>query len=176
MIDLAQPPWPCRYTQWPAVKMVFLPINAPVPKKRLPLCAWIARWQMRLHGNWFVVVICLRSSVPMMTSSCSNCCTTAASSKNASSALSAPPRRGRRLPIERSSCRTRGDSCSESVRRLYEGLQSFLSIKRMEARRRKASALWLRFSQSLARRRHRPSQPMVRSTIQRLGRTTKPLA
>jgi len=64
----------------------------------------------------------------------------------------------------------------ESVRRLHEGLQSFLSIRRMEARRRKASALWLRFSQSFARRRQRPSQPMVRSTIQRLGRTTNPLA
>jgi hypothetical protein len=63
----------------------------------------------------------------------------------------------------------------ESVRRLHEGLHSFLSIRRMEARRRKASALWSRFSQSLARRRQRPSQPMVRSTIQRLGRTTKPL-
>src|SRR5579863_8835444 len=49
---------------------------------------------------------------------------------------------------------------SESVRRLYEGLQSFLSMRRMEARRRKASALWLRFFQSLARRRQRPSQPI----------------
>jgi transposase len=29
----------------------------------------------------------------------------------------------------------------ESVRRLHEGLQSFLSIRRIEARRRKASAL-----------------------------------
>ena len=41
----------------------------------------------------------------------------------------------------------------------------------MEARRRKARALRLRFSQSLARRRQRLSQPMVRSTIQRLGST-----
>jgi hypothetical protein len=65
---------------------------------------------------------------------------------------------------------------SESVRRLYEGIQSFLSIRRMDARRMNASALWLRFSQSLANRRQRPNQPMVRSTIQRLGRTTKPLA
>jgi hypothetical protein len=64
----------------------------------------------------------------------------------------------------------------ESVPRLHAGLQSFLSISRMEARRRKASALWLRFSQSLARRRQRPSQAIVRSTIHRLGRTTKPLA
>src|SRR5476649_1474541 len=35
----------------------------------------------------------------------------------------------------------------------------------MDARRMNASALWLRFSQSLASRRQRPSQPMVRSTI-----------
>ena len=41
----------------------------------------------------------------------------------------------------------------ESVRRLHEGLQSFLSMRQMEARRRKASALRLRFSQSLASRR-----------------------
>jgi drug/metabolite transporter (DMT)-like permease len=65
---------------------------------------------------------------------------------------------------------------SESVRRLHEGLQSFLSMRRMDARRRKASALWLRFSQSLASLRQRLSQPMERSTIQRLGSTTKPLA
>src|SRR5258708_6212898 len=57
----------------------------------------------------------------------------------------------------------------ESVRRLHEELQSFLSISRIEARCRNASALWLRFSQSLASRRQRLSQPMVRSTIQRLG-------
>ena len=44
----------------------------------------------------------------------------------------------------------------------------------MEARRRKASALWLRFSQSLASLRHRLSQAIVRSTNQRFGRTTKP--
>src|SRR6184192_954634 len=46
----------------------------------------------------------------------------------------------------------------------------------MKARRRKASALRLRFSQSLASLRQRLSQTRVRSTIQRLGRTTKPLA
>src|SRR6185312_17520973 len=63
-----------------------------------------------------------------------------------------------------------------SVRILHEGLQSLRSIRRIEVRRRKASALWLRFSQSLARRRHRLSQAMDRSTIQRLGSTTKPLA
>src|SRR3954452_3306757 len=63
-----------------------------------------------------------------------------------------------------------------SVRQLHEGLQSLRSMRRMEARRRNASALWLRFSQSRARRRHRLSHAMVRSTIQRLGSTTKPLA
>ena len=45
----------------------------------------------------------------------------------------------------------------------------------MEASLRKARALRLRFSQSLASRRQRFSQAMVRSTIQRLGSTTKPL-
>ena len=64
----------------------------------------------------------------------------------------------------------------ESVRRLYEGLQSFRSMRRMEASLRKPSALRLRFSQSLASRRQRLSQAMERSTIQRLGSTTKPLA
>ena len=42
----------------------------------------------------------------------------------------------------------------------------------MEAQRRKASALRFRHSQSLASRRQRLSQAMVRSTIQRLGSTT----
>ena len=56
------------------------------------------------------------------------------------------------------------------------GLQSFRSIRRIEARRRNASALRLRFSQSLASLRQRLSQAMVRSTIQRLGNTTNPLA
>jgi len=45
----------------------------------------------------------------------------------------------------------------------------------MEASLRKARALRLRFSQSLASRRQRLSQAMVRSTSQRLGSTTKPL-
>src|ERR1700686_2503981 len=64
----------------------------------------------------------------------------------------------------------------ESVRRVYAGLHSFLNISLMEARRRKASALRLRFSQSLASLRHRPSQAKVRSTTHRLGRTTKAFA
>ena len=45
----------------------------------------------------------------------------------------------------------------------------------MEASLRKASAVRLRFSQSLASRRQRLSQAMVRSTIQRLGSVTNPL-
>jgi tripartite-type tricarboxylate transporter receptor subunit TctC len=64
----------------------------------------------------------------------------------------------------------------ESVREHHAGLQSLRSMRRIEARRRKASALQLRFSQSLASRRQRFSQAMVRSTIQRFGRTTNPFA
>jgi hypothetical protein len=64
----------------------------------------------------------------------------------------------------------------ESVRKHHVGLQSFRSMRRIEARRKNASALRLRFSQSLASRRQRLSQAMVRSTIQRLGNTTNPLA
>ena len=61
----------------------------------------------------------------------------------------------------------------ESVREDQLGLHSFRSMRRMEASLRKASALRLRHSQSLASLRQRPSQAKVRSTIQRLGRTTK---
>src|SRR5208282_4210819 len=68
------------------------------------------------------------------------------------------------------------DEVLESVREHHAGLQSFRSMRRMEARRRKASALRLRHSQSLASLRQRPSQAKVRSTIQRLGRVTKPFA
>jgi len=50
------------------------------------------------------------------------------------------------------------------------GLQSFLSMRRIEARRKKARPLRLRFSQSLASLRQRLSHAIVRSTIQRLGR------
>src|SRR6266849_2944644 len=63
----------------------------------------------------------------------------------------------------------------ESVRRLQAGLQSFLSMRRIEARRKNAKAFRLRHSQSLARRRQRLSHAMVRSTIQRLGKTSNPL-
>src|SRR5258708_30301227 len=64
----------------------------------------------------------------------------------------------------------------ESVRRDYTGLHSFLSMSLIEARRRKASALRLRFSQSLARRLQRPSHANVRSTTHRFGRTTNAFA
>ena len=64
----------------------------------------------------------------------------------------------------------------EFVREHHAGLHSFRSMRRIEARRRKASALWLRHSQSLASRRQRPSQANVRSTIQRLGSAMKPVA
>ena len=49
------------------------------------------------------------------------------------------------------------------------GWIGFRSMRRMEARRRKARGLWLRHSQSLASRRQRPSQAKVRPTIQRLA-------
>src|ERR1039457_525849 len=64
----------------------------------------------------------------------------------------------------------------ESVRRDHAGLHSFLSMSLIEARRRNASAFRLRFSQSLARRLHRPSHANVRSTTHRFGRTTNPFA
>jgi hypothetical protein len=44
-----------------------------------------------------------------------------------------------------------------SVRRDHTGLHSFLNMSLMEARRRNASALRLRFSQSFANRLQRPS-------------------
>src|SRR5216683_721527 len=46
----------------------------------------------------------------------------------------------------------------------------------LRVRFKNARALRLRFSQSLASRRQRLSQAMVRSTIQRLGNCTNPLA
>src|SRR6516164_6996337 len=64
----------------------------------------------------------------------------------------------------------------ESVSKLQQGLQSFRSMRRMEASFKNARALRLRFSQSLARRRQRLSQAIVRSTIQRLGNYMNPLA
>ena len=58
----------------------------------------------------------------------------------------------------------------ESVRRDHVGLHSFLNMSLMEARRRKASAFRLRFSQSFASRRQRPSHANVRSTTHRFGK------
>lgn len=49
-------------------------------------------------------------------------------------------------------------------------------MRRIDANLRNASALRDRFSKSLASLRHRPSHANVRSTTQRLGRTSKPLA
>src|SRR5258708_38850569 len=57
----------------------------------------------------------------------------------------------------------------ESVRKHQAGLQSFRSMRRIDASRRKASALRLRFSQSLASLRQRLSQAKVRSTTQQRG-------
>ena len=68
------------------------------------------------------------------------------------------------------------DHALEFVRGDHTGLHSFLSMSLIDARRRKASALRLRFSQSFANRLQRPSQAKVRSTTHLLGRTTKPLA
>src|SRR5258708_4707594 len=62
----------------------------------------------------------------------------------------------------------------ESARKHQAGLQSFRSMRRIEASRRNASALRLRFSQSLASLRQRLSQAKVRSTTQRRGSTTNP--
>ena len=67
----------------------------------------------------------------------------------------------------------RGLVILESVREHHLELHSFRVMRRMEASLRKASALRLRHSQSLASLRHRPSQAKVRSTIHRLGKTTK---
>lgn len=49
-------------------------------------------------------------------------------------------------------------------------------MRRIDASLRKASALRDKFSRSLASLRHLPSHAKVRSTTQRLGRTSKPLA
>src|SRR5262249_41359034 len=68
-----------------------------------------------------------------------------------------------------------GTARLESVRKHQAGLQSFRSMRRIEASRRNASALRLRFSQSLASLRQRLSQAKVRSTTQRRGSTTNPL-
>ena len=72
--------------------------------------------------------------------------------------------------------RTKGALQAAKARGVKLGkLQSFRSMRRIEARRKKASATRLRFSQTLASLRQRLSHASVRSTSQRLGSTTKPL-
>ena len=65
---------------------------------------------------------------------------------------------------------------SESVRKVFQLLHSLRNMSRMDARRRKASAVRLRFSKSLASLRQRPNQPRLRSTTQRFGIISNPLA
>lgn len=68
---------------------------------------------------------------------------------------------------------------SEPDSKLYEPLQCLamrLVRTRMWAMKIHACALAMDFSQSLASRRHRPSQAKVRSTTQRRGSSSKPLA
>ena len=60
--------------------------------------------------------------------------------------------------------------------RVCPGTSSGISMRRIDARRKNASALRFRFSQSFASRRQRLSHAIVRSTIQRRGSTTNPLA
>src|SRR6266545_213431 len=71
--------------------------------------------------------------------------------------------------------RRRSGQALESVRKHQAGLQSFRSMRRIEASRRNASALRLRFSQSLASLRQRLSQAKVRSTTQRRGESFRPI-
>ncbi len=65
---------------------------------------------------------------------------------------------------------------SESVRKVYAPKQSFLTIRRIEARRMNAKAFRVRFSKSFASLRHLPSHAKVRSTTHRRGMTSKPCA
>jgi len=78
------------------------------------------------------------------------------------------------LEADHPSIHFRREHVLESVRKHQAGLQSFRSMRRIEASRRNASALRLRFSQSLASLRQRLSQAKVRSTTQRRGSTTNP--
>src|SRR6266508_5818360 len=70
----------------------------------------------------------------------------------------------------------RFDSGLEPVRKDHLLEQSFRSMRRMEARRRNARPLRVRFSKSLAKRRQRLSHAKVRSTTHGFGKTSKPLA
>ena len=58
-----------------------------------------------------------------------------------------------------------GEHIRKSVRKHHAGLHSFRSMRRMEARRRKASALRSRHFPILGESAQRPSQARVRSTI-----------
>ena len=72
--------------------------------------------------------------------------------------------------------RSRGMATSESVREVYVFKHGFLSMRRIDAKSRKARAVLVRFSKSLASRRHLPSQANVLSTTHRLGMASKPTA
>jgi hypothetical protein len=56
----------------------------------------------------------------------------------------------------------KGSLRRESVSKAREGLQSFLSMRRMQARHMKTTGLWLRFSQALASLRQRSRRPWRR--------------
>ena len=71
---------------------------------------------------------------------------------------------------------TKSGEVLESVREVYVFKHSFLSMRRIDAKSRKARAVLVRFSKSLASRRHLPSQANVLSTTHRLGMTSKPTA
>ena len=61
---------------------------------------------------------------------------------------------------------------SKAIRNTF----GFLNMRRIDAKSRKARAVLVRFSKSLASRRHLPSQANVLSTTHRLGMTSKPTA
>src|SRR5262249_40269407 len=88
--------------------------------------------------------------------------------------LALPARNLKQLLPELEHIRCQREQVLESVRKHQAGLQSFRSMRRIEPSHRNASALRLRFSQSLASLRQRLSQAKVRSTTQRRGSTTNP--
>ena len=100
-------------------------------------------------------------------------CSGARSSPSCSASCPSPTARRAMITWATSSPRSTPNS---SVPKLHVELQSFRSMRRIEARRRKVSPLMLRFSQSLAKRRHRFNHAIERSTIHRLGNARKPLA
>ena len=68
------------------------------------------------------------------------------------------------------------DRAESPSQKSHAGLLNFLSIRRMDASLMKATAIAVRFSKSLARRRHRLSHARVLSTTHRRGKTSNPLA